>query len=124
MYSPLSPILAATGRDGFDPGLVAQQVNGLHMVIGMVARVAGVKTPQSEPTLSDAAEMTTAIDSLSDQAVRALVARCDSLSAMLRAGLQALEHARSAGKRGRGAARQLYDDAQRDLARIVGGMSR
>ena len=124
MYSPLTPILAATGRDGFDPGLVAQQVHGLHAVIAMVARIAGLQTGQPEPTISDAAELTAAIDALPDRAIGLLVARCDSLSATLRAGLQALDHARAAGRRGRGAALLLHDEAQRDLARIVADLSR
>lgn len=119
MYSPLSPILAADAASDIDVHGLLQRLEALGAVLLTIRRLAGPSDLPTFNALSARAELAAGLASLPTGELGPVARRIDTLSAILHAGLLALERNRSKGRLNHAAAGLLHEEGARDYRHIL-----
>lgn len=115
MFSPVAPILSASSSDGASAHVLLQ-VEAIHTVLTVLARMANVVAAPDLEGLSRQAELSAALADLDPKRVASMTQDLDAIAAALQAGFIAIEKARLQGHPARAAAGLLYAETREAFA--------
>ena len=110
MFSPVAPILSAASFDETSAHVLVQ-VEAIHTVLSVLARMAGLAGAPDRQGLARQAELSAVLADLNPKLLACMTRELDAIAAALQAGFVAIEKARSRGHVAQAAARLLHAEA-------------
>lgn len=115
MFSPVAPILSAASSDEASAHVLVQ-VEAIHTVLTVLARMADVAATPDLEGLARQAELSAALADLDPKRVASMTQDLDAIAAALQAGFFAIEKARLRGHPARAAAGLLHAETREAFA--------